>query len=106
MIIEINAENYEEIVLKSEKPVLLDFYATWCGPCKSLHPTMEKLAEEYAGKAIIAKVDEDSNVKITSDFGVITIPAVIVLQNGDRIGNRLIGVNSKNTYMEILNKLV
>jgi thioredoxin 1 len=105
MIIEINAENYEEIVLKSEKPVLLDFYATWCGPCKLLHPVLEELSEEFADQILVGKVDVDLNVELTANHKVMNIPTVLLLKNGERIDKEVgLSKNPKKTFTDILNK--
>jgi thioredoxin 1 len=110
MIVEITKENFEEIVLKSEKPVLLDFYAAWCGPCKTLFPTIEKLGEEFSDTAIIAKVclneEFKFNQEIALQFGVISIPSVVILNKGEIVGTKMIGVRSKLEYSSILTKLV
>ena len=106
MIIEINKDNYEAIVQQNEKPVLLDFYATWCGPCKSLHPILEKLAEEFGEKVIITKVDVDRNLDIAKEFGIMVIPSVVILSKGEIVGTKMTGVKSKEGYRSILSKLL
>ena len=77
-----NNTDYETL-LKQDKPILLDFYADWCGPCQSLLPTVEKLAGEYDGKIEIQKVNVDKNNELASKFGVRSIPALFFLKNGD-----------------------
>ena len=110
MIIEITADNYEAIVQQNEKPVLLDFYATWCGPCKNLLPTLEKLAEEFADTVLVAKVclDEEFkfNQEIGQQFGIKSIPSVIILNKGELIGSKMIGPKKKEEYSSILLKLI
>ncbi len=110
MIIEITEENYEAIAQQTEKPVLLDFYATWCGPCKTLLPTIEKLAEEFSDTAIIAKVCLDEEFKFNQDigiqFGVISIPSVVILNKGEIVGTKMTGAKSKEVYRSILSKLL
>jgi len=110
MIIEITADNYEAIVQQNEKPVLLDFYATWCGPCKNLLPTLEKLAEEFADTVLVAKVclDEEFkfNQEIGQQFGIKSIPSVIILNKGELIGSKMIGPKKKEEYSSILSKLI
>ncbi len=98
MPVEITQENYEQIVLKSEKPVLLDFYAEWCGPCKMLQPTIDRLSEEFADTAVIAKVNVDNNRDIAVEFGIMAIPAVIVVKNGKAVGERMTG--ARFTYKD------
>ena len=105
MALEITDNNFEEIVLKSDKPVMVDFWAAWCGPCRMVGPIIDELSEEYAGKAVIGKVDIDSNQQYAAQFGVRNIPTVLVFKNGELI-DRKVGVSSKNDYAEALDKLI
>ena len=107
MLVEITKENFEQIVLKSERPVLLDFYAERCGPCTMLQPTMERLSEEFAGMAVIAKVNVHNNPDITAEFGIIAIPAVIVVKNGKAVGERMTGAKyTYNSYADRLREVI
>lgn len=110
MIIEINKDNYESIVQQNEKPALLDFYATWCGPCKTLLPTLEKLAEEFADTVYVAKVCLDEEFKFNQEiglqFGVMTIPTVVILNKGELVGSKMTGLRKKEEYSSILSKLL
>lgn len=76
-------DNFESEVLKSELPVLVDFYADWCGPCRMIAPVVEELAEEYAGEVKFAKVDVDTEGQIARDFGIRSIPALLIYRNGE-----------------------
>ena len=105
MAVEINDANFEELVLKSDKPVLVDFWAEWCGPCRMLGPIIEDLSDEFADKAIIGKVDVDSNQQFAAQFGVRNIPTVLVFKGGEMV-NRQVGVAQKNVYADFLNDLV
>ena len=105
MALEITDSNFEETVLKSDKPVMVDFWAAWCGPCRMVGPIIDELSEEYAGKAVIGKVDIDSNQQYAAQFGVRNIPTVLVFKNGELI-DRKVGVSSKNDYAEALDKLI
>ncbi len=102
MAVEINDANFEELVLKSDKPVLVDFWAEWCGPCRMLGPIIEDLSDEFADKAIIGKVDVDSNQQFAAQFGVRNIPTVLVFKGGEMV-NRQVGVAQKSVYADFLN---
>ena len=104
MALEITDSNFEETVLKSDKPVLVDFWAAWCGPCRMVGPIIDELSEEYEGKAVVGKVDIDSNQQYAAQFGVRNIPTVLVFKNGELV-DRKVGVSSKNDYAQALDSL-
>ena len=105
MALEITDSNFEETVLNSDKPVLVDFWAAWCGPCRMVGPIIDELSEEYEGKAVIGKVDIDSNQQYAAQFGVRNIPTVLIFKNGELV-DRKVGVSSKNDYAEALSNLI
>lgn len=105
MALQITDASFEEVVLKSDKPVLVDFWATWCGPCRMLCPVIEEIATEYEGRVVVGKVDVDSNQDYAAKYGVRNIPTVLVFQNGEVVG-RQVGVAPKNTYTEALDSLL
>ena len=105
MALEITDSNFEETVLKSDTPVLVDFWAAWCGPCRMVGPIIDELSEEYEGKAVIGKVDIDSNQQYAAQFGVRNIPTVLVFKNGELV-DRKVGVSSKNDYAQALDSLI
>ena len=105
MALEITDSNFEETVLKSDKPVMVDFWAAWCGPCRMVGPIIDELSEEYDGKAIIGKIDIDSNQQYAAQFGVRNIPTVLVFKDGELV-DRKVGVSSKNDYAQAIDKLI
>ena len=105
MALQITDASFEEVVLKSDNPVLVDFCATWCGPCRMLGPVIEEIAKEYEGKVVVGKVDVDSNQDYAAKYGVRNIPTVLVFKNGEVVG-RQVGVAPKNTYTEALDSLL
>lgn len=86
--------NFETEVLKSNVPVLVDFWAAWCGPCKQLAPVIDELAKEYKGKVKVGKLDTEENNSIPATFGITAIPTIIVFKNGNTV-NKMVGVKSK-----------
>ncbi len=105
MALEITDATFDEVVLKSDKPVMVDFWAAWCGPCRMVGPIIEQVSEEYEGKAVVGKLDVDANQEFAAKYGVRNIPTVLVFQNGEVVG-RQVGVASKNAYTEALDSLL
>lgn len=102
--IEITDANFEEIIA-SDKPVLIDFWAEWCGPCKMIGPLVEELAVEYEGKAVIGKVDVDSNPAVSAKFGIRSIPTLLVFKGGE-IVDKQIGAVPKSVLSQKLDAQV
>ena len=100
-IVELTDTNFDAEVLKSDVPVLVDFTATWCGPCKVLAPVVEKLADEFAGKYKVGKLDIDDAPGVTQKYGVRGVPTVIVFKGGERKGQH-VGVTNKETLLKLL----
>ena len=98
-------ENYEELVLKSDKPAMVDFGAEWCGPCKALVPIIEEMASEYEGKAVIGKVDVDSAPGIAGKYGIRNVPTVIFIKNGEVV-DKQVGAVPKSTLVAKLDALL
>lgn len=97
--------NFEQKVLQSSKPVLVDFFATWCGPCKMLGPIIEKIGEESNGKYDVYKVDVDQSPETAQKYGIMSIPTVIIFNQG-QIVEKIVGLTQKAKLEELLNKLV
>jgi thioredoxin 1 len=105
MALEITDANFEEVVLKSEKPVMVDFWAAWCGPCRMVGPIIDQISEEYTDKAVVGKLDVDANQEFAAKYGVRNIPTVLVFQNGEVVG-RQVGVAPKKAYSEAIDALL
>jgi thioredoxin 1 len=103
MALEITDANFEELVLKSDKPVLVDFWAEWCGPCRMVGPVVEELAKDFDGIAVIGKVNVDNNPQISMNYGIRNIPALLFFKNGE-IVDKQIGAVPKSVLAEKLNK--
>lgn len=105
MALEITDATFEEVVLKSDKPVVVDFWAVWCGPCKMLGPVIEEISSEYEGKAVVGKVDVDANQEFAAKFGIRNIPTVLVFKDGEVV-QRQVGVAPKKTYVDYIEGLL
>ena len=101
MEVTITKENFEQVVLKSDKPVLVDFWATWCGPCKMLSPIIEEVRKETEGKAVVGKINVDEQQELSMQFGVMSIPTLLVFKNGE-IVKKQIGFIPKQAVLGLL----
>ena len=101
MELKLSSENFKEEVLNSEKPVLVDFYADWCGPCNAMAPVIEELAKELEGKAKVGKVNVDENSDIAVEYNVMSIPTLIIFKNGKE-EKRLVGLRDKEELLNLL----
>ena len=105
MALEINDSNFEEIVLESDKPVLVDFWATWCGPCKALSPVIDEVAAEFEGKAVVGKCNVDDAADAPVEYGIRNIPTLLFFKNGE-LKDKLVGSTTKAAIADKLNALL
>jgi len=103
MALQVTDATFENVVMQSDKLVVLDFWAQWCGPCRQIAPIIDELATEYEGKVVIGKVDVDSCSEITSKFSIRNIPTVLFIKNGELV-EKLVGAQSKSKFTEIIEK--
>ncbi len=101
MAVEFTESNFEELALKSDKPVLVDFWAEWCGPCRMVGPIVEEIANDYDGKAVVGKVNVDENPAISGKYGIRNIPTILFLKNGEVV-DKSVGAVPKNVLTEKL----
>ena len=104
MTIELNDANFDEIVLKSQKPVMVDFWAEWCGPCRMVSPIVSEIAKEYKEKAVIGKLDVDSNPEVSAKYGIWSIPTILFFKDGE-IANKQVGAVPKSNLVKKLEEL-
>jgi len=104
MTITVNDSNFEEIVLQSDKPVVIDFWAEWCGPCRMIAPIIKEMAEEYKDKAVITKVDVESAPGVAGKYGIRNIPTVLFIKNGEVV-DKQVGAVPKNTLVAKLDAM-
>jgi thioredoxin 1 len=102
---EVNDSNFDEVVIKSDKPVVVDFWAEWCGPCRMIAPIIEEIAEQYSGKALVVKCDVDNSPNVAARFGIRNIPTVLFFKEG-KIADKQVGAVPKNNFLTKLNALI
>jgi len=105
MTIEATDNNFDSVVIKSDKPVLVDFWAEWCGPCRMVGPLVKEISQEYEGRAVVAKLDVDSNPEVSAKFGIRNIPTILYFKNGE-IVDKQVGAVPKNVIASKLEALL
>jgi len=105
MEFEVNDSNFDEVVIKSDKPVVVDFWAEWCGPCRMIAPMIEEISKEFEGKALVTKCDVDSSPGVASRFGIRNIPTVLFFKDG-KVADKQVGAVPKASFVAKLNALI
>jgi len=105
MAFEVNDNNFDEIVIKSDKPVIVDFWAEWCGPCRMIEPIMVEISKEYFSKAVVVKCDVDNSPQVTAKYSIRNIPTVLFFKDG-KVADKQVGAVPKNNFINKLNALL
>lgn len=105
-VLELTASNWEQEVVKSDKPVLVDFWAVWCGPCRALGPTIDRLADQFTDKVKIAKLNVDDHQEIAIRYGVSSIPAIMIFNGGEQPVEKTLGVRPEAEFVKMINRVL
>jgi thioredoxin len=105
MALEVNDVNFDEVVLHSDKPVMVDFWAEWCGPCRIISPALEEISKEYSDKAVVAKCDVDTSPAVVAKFGIRNIPTVLYFKDG-KVADKQVGAVPKANFVNKLKNLL
>lgn len=100
-VLKLSNENFEEEVLKADKPVIVDFYADWCGPCQMMSPVIDEIAEEKAEAIKVGKVNVDDNQELAMEYGVMSIPTIVIMNQG-KVQKTFVGVRSKSEILDAI----
>ena len=104
-VLEVNQENFESEILKSDKPALVDFWAPWCGPCRMMHPVIEGIAGEFEGRAVVSRCNVDDNPDIAGRYGIKAIPTLIAFKGGELV-RQMVGVTSEAELKKLLESML
>src|SRR6516165_10727890 len=105
-VLEVTTDNWEAEVTKSDKPVLVDFWAPWCGPCLALAPTIDKITEQFAGKIKVGKLNTDDNQDLAVKFGISGIPQVLIFKGGDQPRERVVGLAPERELVKVIDRVL
>ncbi len=105
MALEVNDTNFDDVVLKSEKPVMVDFWAEWCGPCRMIAPFVEEISKEYDGKALVVKCDVDNSPNVSVKYGIRNIPTILFFKDG-KVADKQVGAVPKANFVNKLTALL
>ena len=105
-VMEFTSANWQTEVLQSDKPVVVDFWAPWCGPCRALAPMIDKIADQFAGKLKVGKLNTDDNQDMAIKYGISGIPQVLIFKNGDQPRERVVGLTSEKDLVKVINRVL
>jgi thioredoxin 1 len=105
-VVTLTEENWEKEVVQSDKPVLVDFWAVWCGPCRALGPTIDKLADKYAGKVKVGKLNVDEAQNVAAEYGISSIPMVMLFKGGKNPVDQMVGLNREDVYDKMITRVL
>jgi thioredoxin 1 len=105
-VVELTAANWDKEVVQSDKPVLVDFWAVWCGPCRALAPTIDRVADQFAGKVKVGKLNTDDSPEIAVRYGISSIPQVMIFKGSDQPLERTVGVQPEATLVKMVNRVL
>jgi thioredoxin len=105
-VMELTSDNWKQEVEQSDKPVLVDFWAAWCGPCRALSPTIDRLATQFAGKVKVGKLNVDDAPDVATKYGVTSIPRVFIFNGGDKPKKTVVGLTSENDLVKMINSVM
>ena len=104
-MVTLTKENFDGEVIKSDLPYLVDFWASWCGPCRMVSPIIDELAEEYKGKLKVGKVNVDEQGELASEYAVVSIPTIMIIRNG-KVEEKLVGARSKDEFCDLIDSIL